>query len=132
MATPKRIQRSRKRGSRMPAGAVYVGRPSRWGNPFTQARDWPRGIYDFSGCHGNGPGAVDFYYRTRQAGGFPPRLLLEWFIVELFREFILQWRQAKPEAFEKWIAPLRGKDLACWCRLDRPCHADVLLELANE
>jgi hypothetical protein len=26
---------------------------------------------------------------------------------------------------------LRGKDLACWCRLDAPCHADVLLEIAN-
>lgn len=29
------------------------------------------------------------------------------------------------------VAELRGKDLACWCRLDQPCHADVLLELAN-
>lgn len=27
---------------------------------------------------------------------------------------------------------LRGKNLACWCRLDQPCHADVLLRLANE
>jgi hypothetical protein len=26
---------------------------------------------------------------------------------------------------------LRGKDLACWCPLDYPCHADVLLEIAN-
>ena len=26
---------------------------------------------------------------------------------------------------------LRGRDLACWCALDQPCHADVLLELAN-
>lgn len=26
---------------------------------------------------------------------------------------------------------LRGKNLACWCALDKPCHADVLLELAN-
>ena len=26
---------------------------------------------------------------------------------------------------------LRGKNLACWCRLDQPCHADVLLEIAN-
>lgn len=26
---------------------------------------------------------------------------------------------------------LRGKNLACWCPLDQPCHADVLLELAN-
>ena len=30
------------------------------------------------------------------------------------------------------IAQLRGRDLACWCRLDAPCHADVLLELANK
>ncbi|HEU0273714.1 MAG TPA: DUF4326 domain-containing protein [Candidatus Udaeobacter sp.] len=26
---------------------------------------------------------------------------------------------------------LRGKDLACWCALDEPCHADVLLRIAN-
>lgn len=29
------------------------------------------------------------------------------------------------------IESLRGKNLACWCRLGEPCHADVLLELAN-
>jgi len=29
------------------------------------------------------------------------------------------------------IGELRGKNLACWCPLDQPCHADVLLELAN-
>jgi hypothetical protein len=28
------------------------------------------------------------------------------------------------------LDPLRGKDLACWCPLDQPCHADILLELA--
>ena len=33
-----------------------------------------------------------------------------------------------------WLEPLRGKDLACWCSADgcNPCHADVLLELANK
>lgn len=31
-----------------------------------------------------------------------------------------------------WLAPLRGKNLACWCRLDEPCHADILLRLAND
>lgn len=36
-----------------------------------------------------------------------------------------------PEKFEQWIAPLRGKNLACWCSLDHACHADVLLELSN-
>ncbi len=29
------------------------------------------------------------------------------------------------------LVTLRGKDLACWCALDRPCHADALLEIAN-
>lgn len=28
-------------------------------------------------------------------------------------------------------APLRATNLACWCELDAPCHADVLLELSN-
>jgi hypothetical protein len=26
---------------------------------------------------------------------------------------------------------LKGKNLACWCKLDEPCHADFLLRLAN-
>lgn len=30
------------------------------------------------------------------------------------------------------VEELRGKDLACWCPLDQPCHAEVLLELANQ
>ena len=31
----------------------------------------------------------------------------------------------------KIVAELRGKNLACWCKLDQPCHADVLLRKAN-
>ena len=33
---------------------------------------------------------------------------------------------------ERVRAELRGKNLACWCSLDGPCHADVLLEVANQ
>ena len=33
---PERIQRRRTAGWRMPADAIYVGRPTKWGNPF----DW--------------------------------------------------------------------------------------------
>ena len=29
------------------------------------------------------------------------------------------------------ISELHGKNLACWCSLDGPCHADILLKLAN-
>ena len=27
---------------------------------------------------------------------------------------------------------LQGRNLACYCALDVPCHADVLIEIANE
>jgi hypothetical protein len=39
--------------------------------------------------------------------------------------------KAQAEAFPSYYEPLRGKNLACWCPLDKPCHADALLELAN-
>lgn len=50
-------------------------------------------------------------------------------------------RQHVVTAFEHYQLPaltedakreLRGKDLACWCRLDQTCHADLLLWVANE
>ena len=37
----------------------------------------------------------------------------------------------KPPTITEIVAELRGKDLACFCPLDQPCHADVLLEIAN-
>jgi hypothetical protein len=101
---PKRIQRQRTKGWRMPEGAIYVGRPSRWGNPF---RVWPSGGPEYS--------------PTAAAA------------VASHRAFIKGVWRAHPE----WFAPLRGHDLACWCPLEDengnrvPCHADVLLELAN-
>ena len=43
------------------------------------------------------------------------------------------YRQYAGEAFNRGDlrACLRGKNLACWCALGQPCHADVLLEMAN-
>lgn len=47
--------------------------------------------------------------------------------VELYRH--MAWPEAHHRA---WVREqLRGRNLACWCPLDQPCHADVLLELAN-
>jgi hypothetical protein len=94
---PMRIRwRARQPGWRKPEGTVYVGRPSRWGNPFrvgdaagelvARYRAW---LLDPNRGHGDGPS-----------------------ITEIRRE-------------------LRGRDLGCWCDLDQPCHADVLLEVAN-
>lgn len=78
----------------MPAGAVYVGRPTQWANPLPVTKEF---------------GAAE--------------------AVRVFRVYV-EGRLASGVGYP--LAALRGKDLACWCPLDKPCHADVLLELANE
>jgi len=116
---PQRIQRKRTKDWRMPEGAVYVGRPTRWGNPFSVHRFGlvPALEYFSAFCRGEMPKSSDAKvleaYRSaehRLYRGGPAILTLG----ELARIF------------------LRGKDLACWCPLNQPCHSDVLLELANE
>jgi len=86
----------------MPQGAVYVGRPSKWGNPF--------GVHPDDG----GRRAACGLYRSWLDGDFPNTE------EDLRSEILGSLRE------------LRGKDLACWCPLDQPCHADVLLALANQ
>lgn len=83
----KRIQRKRTKGWKMPPNTVYVGRPTKWGNPFT------------------GEDAVEKYAK--------------WLLKNWNRKFLRK------------VKELRGKNLACWCPLDKPCHADILLLLAN-
>lgn len=51
-------------------------------------------------------------------------------VIREFRADCEAKRAVDPDAFERWIAPLRGRDLVCWCA-PLPCHADVLLDLAN-
>ncbi len=86
---PDRIQRKRTKAWKMPTNAIYVGRPTRWGNPYADQDNAE--------------------------------------LVRLFRENCLT-----PEFICSVRSELKGKDLACWCPLDQPCHADVLLKIANE
>lgn len=86
-----RVQRKRAAGWRMPEGAKYVGRPTRWGNPYT--------VQD--GDHSTA--------------------------VAQYRGYLLDMPRADLLAL---LDPLREYSaLACWCGIDKPCHADVLLEL---
>ena len=48
--------------------------------------------------------------------------------VALYRQAVALW---SPQRIAECRRKLGGLDLACWCRLDQPCHADVLLEIAN-
>jgi hypothetical protein len=109
--TPARIQRRRTKGWRMPDGAVYVGRGSRLGNPFKAGTPVMIDV---------GPDP----FRDRMLLGTVPDAASA---VAFYRARITM----HPQSWARDIANLRGKLLACWCALDQPCHADVLLELAN-
>jgi hypothetical protein len=76
----------------MPENAVYVGRPTRWGNPY-RVSEMPLGK------------CLEMY--------------------EL-------WLSAQLKSNPGFLDPLMDKDLACFCRLDSPCHADILLRKLKE
>ena len=101
---PKRIQRQRVKGWRMPPGAIYVGRPTKWGNHIK----------------------VGDYGKSPQA-----RRTAHWLAVLDFEKSI-EWNPEGEAYKEAARRELRGHDLACFCRLDEPCHADTLLRIANE
>jgi hypothetical protein len=86
----KRIQRKRTKGWKMPENTVYVGRPTKYGNPY---RIGDMGL-------------------TRET------------VVEMYEGYLNRVLVNNP----KFLDELQGKDLACWCPLDKPCHADVILK----
>lgn len=101
---PKRIQRKRTAGWRLPAGTISVTRPGRYGNPFKIGQQYKNPFGD------------EIYFTVTADN-----------CLELFETYA-KGRLAKDR---KWLEPLRGKDLACWCREGAPCHADILLRLVN-
>jgi hypothetical protein len=105
--SPQRIQRKRDKGWRMPEGTVYVGRPSGWGNPFKAGEP-----YRF--VDGNGSTLIGV--ASKQT------------VVRLFERYL----PTRPDLYERIRTELGGKDLSCWCSISDPCHADVLLRIANE
>ncbi len=115
MTTPVRIQRLRAPGWRMPLDAVYVGRPTAWGNPFPVSHVFSRadavrmhrelvldGETTYTDDHGD-----EHRFERKPSGPL---------------------HVPTADEIRRLLA---GHDLACWCPLDEPCHADTLLELAN-
>lgn len=74
-------------------------------------------------------------YRNSVSGLWTPSAVPEGRDVDIayecHLEVGLQFTRAGHRDRRYAVSRLRGKDLACWCRLDQPCHADVLLEMAN-
>jgi len=115
MTRPVRIHLSRKKGWRMPLNTVKVDRTTKWGNVYRVGM-----FKNF--------GAAD--------------------AIDAFRARLKQNLHDDARRINADIAELRGKNLACWCRLCNehaagkplgilcskcdPCHADVLIEIANQ
>lgn len=111
---PQRIQRKRTKGWKMPENTVSVTRPGKWGNPYKVVEEdgmwW---IKDTDGNYWDAPHA-ESYSATKRC-------------IDLF----IAWIEAKVGSGKINMEDLKGKNLACFCPLDQPCHADVLLKLAN-
>jgi hypothetical protein len=98
-----------------------VARPSKWGNPYVVGDEVSLNAFDGM--------QIEIALTADLA-------------VTLYRELMItrlaRWEGMHPDdaAYaDGWVealGQLRGRDLACWCPLDQPCHADVLLELANQ
>lgn len=118
---PERIQRKRAKGWRTPLcgcgcgkKARFVGRGTPYGNPFHIGY---QALFLRLGCWT--PVAVPDAETA----------------VALYRNWVTldprHYTGTRPPGAPV-LAALRGHDLVCWCRLGQPCHADVLLELAND
>ncbi|MBK1656875.1 DUF4326 domain-containing protein [Paracraurococcus ruber] len=104
---PQRIQRRRTSGWTLPEGAICVDRSTPWGNPFVVSED------------GTAADCVALYRRL--LGG----------LVCLTTHATPARQEATLRHVQRHLPELRGRTLACWCRPGQPCHADVLIELAN-
>lgn len=124
MNTPHGVQLSRAAGWRMPPNTISVARPTLWGNPHYVSKwrdaktcvalfeDTVRGVWD--------PKKTDHLPPAWQQGSYRER-----------EDWLARWRKRAGALPIERIEELRGKNLACWCRIGDPCHRDVLLRLAN-
>jgi hypothetical protein len=106
-----RVQLKRTKGWRKPPNTVSVARPATWGNPFHTDRPTVWGVDPDGGRY-----RVDRVLTAEEA-------------VQMYVNFHTfgDWRRLFTERVRDELA---GKNLACWCPLDAPCHADVLLRVA--
>jgi len=112
---PVRLQRRRTKGFRLesPNGLpiVYVGRPTIYGNPFSRylVDDDDRRV------------AVKMFRDWWEGRG---RIHGQLMFEDQFELIMRAMFQTEPH-------PLRGNNVSCWCPLDKDCHGDVWLEIAN-
>ena len=116
----------------MPPNTIYVGPRTVWGNPFMTGQ---RSGILHDGENENSQTWIASltldqclqFFRNVTHGLVLPQMCPR---AQLWQERIRNRFGCEPR--EAIRSQLHGRNLACWCRLDRPCHADVLLEIANQ
>ena len=123
MTEPRRVQLRRTKGWRMPPNTVKVSRPSKWGNPFVVGRMY----------HHTDPLFAYIVATAPELGSARSGWTLTAIQLISARQAIIaydRWLCEQPHLMAS-LGELRGKNLACWCKLDDDCHADVLLEILS-
>lgn len=117
MPEPIRIQRSRQYKQVSPNGLpiVYVGRPGKWSNPFKAVKE--NGQWWVKDKEGN------YWDAAHAEKGSAVRVC-----VRLYNA----WIDGKILIKEVLLSDIKGKNLSCWCKIGEPCHADILLKIANQ
>lgn len=127
---PVRVKRERKGGWKMPSNTVYVGRGSKWGNPFkvieVADNEWHVVAKENDTWHvllktENHDEALNFSLNSYQY----------WLMPYTHKNGDIEKFYQSTAVYESIVLELKGKNLACWCPLDQKCHADILLRLAN-
>lgn len=150
---PVRVQRRRTAGWRMPEGAIYVGRPGRWGNPFrlgtyTALARVPGALSDapweYEGRVSGHGTRHDYFHPDGRVTRCEVRYMTPAEVVATYRRLLLgdltpsmqaaglRTRSTLGYDADDVRRELRGRDLVCWCPPWQACHADVLIEVAND
>lgn len=123
---PKRIQRRREKGWRKSKNTVYVGRGSKWGNIFkvgSYLSLWRKAFVAVHLAKENNKKVTDIY----DSGILNKKINLDDSI-----KWYKYWIKFRIKNNQLDINELKGKNLMCWCPLNQICHADYLLEIAND
>lgn len=128
-----RVTLSRTKGWKMPPDTVKVSRPSIWGNPFKVGEASGHSFND-----GGDPTPM-IAALTREQCVEMYRDMLRGFLSPEMHPHGHNWmRRFREKMHLGYCLPsdmarsyLRGKHLACFCKPSEPCHADVLLQIAN-
>lgn len=140
---PDRIKLSRAKGWRKPDGAMVVTRATIFGNPWVDGKwgllnrplpdraGWSHQIqYTRAGeAFGLDRAAVIRFYRDWVCTDYVPAPAC---LSRQGEDALIADMTARRTMILSRLPDLRGHALCCTCPLDQPCHADVLLELANE